>query len=128
MIAGVIYSKLSFQITRSVAFGAGICLVFYALVVYQLMGKAMGHNWPRIPVFGVTPCPTVIFTFGVLLLTVEPIPLYMFIVPLLWSFVGTSAAIKLNIPQDYGLTVAGFIYIIFAIIRRLKYKNIVWFR
>lgn len=123
IIAGVIYSKLSFRITSSIAFGAGTCLIFYALVVYQLLGKVAGHNWPRIPVFGVAPCPTVIFTFGMLLWAVKPIPFYMHIVPLLWALVGTSAAIKLGVPQDYGLTAAGFIYVILVFIRRPKHKS-----
>jgi hypothetical protein len=110
--AGVISRKLSFRVTRSIAFGAGACLIAYGLVVYQLLGKVTGHIWPRAPFFGVAPCPTVIFTFGLLLWAAKPIPLYMYIIPLLWALVGTSAAVSLGVPQDYGLAVAGFLSII----------------
>ena len=44
VIAGVIYSKLSFRITRSIAFMAGNCLIFYAFVVCPLLGKVAEHN------------------------------------------------------------------------------------
>lgn len=70
---------------------------------------------PALPTFGL-PCPTTIFTLGILLFTKPPVPRSVFIVPLLWSAIGTSAAVQLGIPQDYGLAVAGLIgvsYILF---------------
>src|SRR5260370_12258317 len=33
------------------------------------------------PMFGVTPCPVTIFTFGLLLLTVCPVPRWLFVIP-----------------------------------------------
>jgi len=123
LIFGLIYQRLSFQVTRTVTFGAGACLIIYALVVYQFLGIVAGHDWPRIPIFGVAPCPMVIFTFGLLLWAVKPVPFFIYIIPLLWALVGTSAAISLGVPQDYGLTVSGFLYVVLAIIARLKHKS-----
>jgi hypothetical protein len=48
----------------------------------------------------------VIFTFGVLLLA-DPLPFRFLIVPLRWSLVGGSAAILLQIPQDWALLLSG---------------------
>jgi hypothetical protein len=116
-VDGVVYKKLSFRASRSFRFVAGACLVTYALVVYQLLGMAAGHHWPGIPVFGVAPCPTVIFTFGLLLWAAKRLPFWISVIPLLWALVGTTAAVSLGVPQDYGLAVAGIVYIVFAVIR-----------
>lgn len=53
------------------------------------------------------PCPTTIFTFGILLWSTAAVPLALVVIPLLWSVVGMSAAVSLRVPQDYGLVVAG---------------------
>jgi hypothetical protein len=87
---------------------AGGALLGYALVVYPLLGWALGHRYPASPTFGL-PCPTTIATFGVLI-WVRPQPRWwLLIVPLLWAVVGTSAAFSLGIREDLGLLVAGVV-------------------
>lgn len=85
----------------------GMLFIIYAMVVYELLSPALGHQWPNVPIFGVAPCPTTIFTFGVLLLARGRVPRTLLIVPLTWTVVGGSAAILLNVPEDFGLIVAG---------------------
>jgi hypothetical protein len=85
---------------------AGLALVAYAMAIYPLLGAASGHAYPAAPVFGVTPCPTAIFTFGVLLLAAGPVPWWLLAVPALWALVGTSAALQLGVREDLGLPVA----------------------
>lgn len=87
----------------------GGAVVAYAAVGYPLLGAALGHVYPAAPTFGVTPCPTTIFTFGVFLLTGGRFPLRLLIVPLAWSAIGTSAALELGMREDLGLPVAGVI-------------------
>jgi hypothetical protein len=60
------------------------------------------------PTFGL-PCPTTIFTLGILLFATAPLPRSVFAVPLLWAAVGSTAAFRFGIPQDLGLLVAGLI-------------------
>jgi Family of unknown function (DUF6064) len=84
-----------------------LALAAYALVAYPLLGIAAGHAYPRAPVFGVAPCPTTIFTFALLLLAEGAVPARLFVLPLLWSLLGVSAAAQLGIREDYGLAVAG---------------------
>jgi hypothetical protein len=86
-----------------------LALALYALAVYPLVGAALGHRWPRVPAFGVTPCPTVIFTYAVLLLARAPVPRRLLPIPLLWSAVGVSAAVSLGMREDLGLAVAGLV-------------------
>jgi hypothetical protein len=73
--------------------------------------------------FGVAPCPTTIFTFGILLWATKPVPAYLLIIPLLWSFFGIIAAVNWRVYQDYGLVVAGVLGTILILIRNRKAKE-----
>ena len=93
---------------RKDAFGViGGLLILYAMIVYPLLGYSLGHIYPQAPIFGVAPCPTTIFTFGVLLWTKDKVPYWLLIIPGLWSVIGFSAAFQLTIYEDMGLVVAG---------------------
>lgn len=81
--------------------------VLYATVLYPVLGLLTGHAYPRMPMFGVTPCPVTLFTFGVLLLAAAPLPKSLLVVPVAWSFIGGSAAFLLRVPQDWVLLAAG---------------------
>lgn len=85
---------------------AGWALVAYAMVLYPAIGAAMGHGFPRSPTFGVTPCPTTIFTYGVLLLATGAVPTWLLAVPFAWSAVATGAAVSLGVVEDFALPVA----------------------
>lgn len=87
----------------------GSVFVLYAMVIYPILGHLLGHGYPASPVFGMAPCPTTIFTIGVLLLARGNVPVYLLVVPLLWSIVGFGAAVNLRIYEDFGLTVAGLL-------------------
>jgi hypothetical protein len=115
-------SQVSFSFRSAPIPIVGACFIGYAMIVYPLLGRFFGHHWPRIPMFGVAPCPATIFTFGVLLWATKPVPLYLVIIPLLWSLIGASAAINLRVPQDYGLLVAGIVGTLLVVVqnRRLK--------
>jgi len=71
-----------------------------------VLGYNLGHVYPYSPTFGL-PCPTTIFTFGILLFTNEKMPVHLLIIPLLWSVIGFTAAINLIIYEDTGLLIAG---------------------
>lgn len=85
----------------------GWLLVAYAAVAYPLLGQLTGHAYPAQPMFGITPCPVTLFTFGALLLTSAPVPRWLLIIPLAWSLVGGSAAFMLGVPQDWPLLFSG---------------------
>jgi hypothetical protein len=91
---------------------AAIALVAYALLVYQLLGVIAGHGLMKGPLFGVAPCPTTIFTVGLLLLGQGRALIALASVPLIWCAIGTSAAMLLAIPEDTGLGVAGLLLVL----------------
>lgn len=107
--AGVYRNRLHFGFAGDLAAWVGAFFVVYAAALYPLIGIAAGHHYPELPMFGVTPCPVTIFTLGMLLLTVNPPAGYLLAIPLLWSLVGGSAAMLLQIPQDWLLLVSGAI-------------------
>jgi hypothetical protein len=67
--------------------------------------------------FGITPCPLTIFTFGLLLLTIAPVSRWVLVIPFLWSFIGGSAAFALGIAQDWLLLISGIAVIPLIVIR-----------
>jgi Family of unknown function (DUF6064) len=105
---GVARNRLIFRASRRFDGILGAVFIAYALVIYPLVGYALGRNFPSTPTFG-TPCPTTIFTFGLLLWADRKISLSLLIIPVLWSIVGTSAALSFGVKEDFGLLVAATI-------------------
>jgi hypothetical protein len=100
---------LSFGPPRGWSGIVGALLIAYALAVYPVLGSLAGHGYPRAPLFGVAPCPTTIFTFGVLLWARSRVPAVLLVIPFLWGLVGFSAALSLGIAEDFGLLVAALL-------------------
>lgn len=73
--------------------------------MYPALGKLVGHDYPAAPTFGL-PCPTTIFTVGILMLTTSGTPRLAYAAPVLWAAVGSSAAFLLGVYQDLSLVVA----------------------
>lgn len=117
LYAGGYRHQIHFGIRRGLAAWTGAGFVAYAAIVYPLIGMATGHAYPAMPMFGVTPCPVTIFTFGMLLLTMGPVPRGLLVIPVVWSLTGGSAAILLNVPQDWLLLVSGCIAVPLMVVR-----------
>jgi hypothetical protein len=99
--------SLAFACVRGGAAWCGWGLLFYATVLYPLLGLWAGQRYPGLPMFGITPCPLTLFTFGVLLLAAPPLPCRLLVIPFVWSLIGGSAAWLLQVPQDWPLLLAG---------------------
>lgn len=104
---GVVRGRLMFRIGNEAASWIGAGLAVFAMIVYPAIGCALGHSWPRAPMFGVAPCPMTIFTMGMLLLVAGRVPLYLAVIPVLWSLIGGTAAWFLGVTEDLALPVAG---------------------
>lgn len=84
----------------------GVGLIIYGTCGYPLIGWAIGHGWPRSPMFGVAPCPTTIFTLGVLILAGRQLPIWAAVIPIAWALIGSTAAVLLGVWEDLGLLIA----------------------
>lgn len=100
---------MSFQIHRDLRTACGLAAIGYALLIYPLLGQWAGLGFMGGPMFGVAPCPTTIFTIGLLLLARGRSVLALSVIPILWSLIGFAAAVQLGIPEDLGLPLAGLV-------------------
>lgn len=103
--------KLVFKYPRGTREYTGIFLVIFGLIIYPLISWAMKGSYDLIIAAGL-PCPTVIATFGFLALTEGKVRNYLYIIPILWSIVGISAALNFGIYQDFMMLIAGIMVII----------------
>jgi len=96
-------------------------LVAYALL-YPAIARAQGHAFPRLPTFGV-PCPTTILTIGLLLAADRSLPRLVAVIPLMWAFIGGSAAFLFGVRADLMLIAAG-VALAVDLIRRGRAKTV----
>jgi hypothetical protein len=105
-------ATLSFDWRASPRYVLSAVFLVYALI-YPALGPLTGHPFPRAPIFAV-PCPTVLFTAGVLLAAAPPVSRWLFAVPIAWSLVGGSAALTLGITPDFMLFAAAAVLLAYA--------------
>ncbi|HEX6965260.1 MAG TPA: DUF6064 family protein [Gemmatimonadaceae bacterium] len=102
---GVWRTQLAFRAPAGLRGVTGGVILTYAFVGYPLLGEMLGHHYPYAPTFG-APCPTTLFTLGLLLWAAPPVPRLVWVIPVVWSLIGTSAAALLGVWEDLGLAVA----------------------
>ena len=113
--AAFVRGDLVFGARRDLVSWIGWALVAYAAGLYPLVGMWTGHAYPEMPMFGITPCPVTIFTFGMLLLTGARVARRLLALPLAWSLVGGSAAFLLGVAQDWPLLVSGLAIVLLVL-------------
>ena len=102
-------SLLSYKFQWDIYGITGLLMILYAMIIYPVLGHLLGHQYPEAPVFGLAPCPTVIFTLGLMLWTSGKVSYRFIVIPFLWSLVGFSAAWQLGIYEDFGLVFSGIL-------------------
>jgi hypothetical protein len=109
---GVVQGRLSFAPWRNGWAPVGWALVAYSLV-YPGINAVQHLSLSRIPTFGV-PCPTTIFTAGLLMLA-TPRSWRVASIPVIWSVIGGSAAFLLDVRADYALPITGMALAVFSL-------------
>lgn len=113
---------LAFRIRGGLAGTIGAALVAYALVLYPLTGYLVGHRYPASPTFGL-PCPTTIFTLGILLWGTSTGVTALAVIPVVWALIGTQAAFSLGVWEDLALTAAAALFVLAAWRRRIQISH-----
>jgi hypothetical protein len=103
---GMLSRELQFRFHPNKYAIIGSVFILYGMLIYPLLGYALGHRYPAAPTFGL-PCPTTIFTFGLLLWTDKRVPKYLLVIPIIWSIIGFFAALQLGVGEDVMLLVIG---------------------
>jgi hypothetical protein len=119
-VAGVVRPSLTFGARRDASGIAGALMIVYAMIIYPIIGHLLGHGYPNSPSFGVAPCPTTIFTFGLLLWVDRKVPGYLLAIPFIWSLIGFFAAVHLGIKEDILLLVAGILGTAMIVVRNRR--------
>ncbi len=118
---------LSFKMRKDRYSIMGIVMIFYALLLYPLIGYLTGHGYPGYPIFGTAPFPVCIFTFGMLLCTDKRVTTPLLIIPLFWSVSGIINMTIYRVYADIGafiFGIAGFIIILYRDKQRESQKLI----
>jgi hypothetical protein len=119
LVSGVIKSDISFKFKSGPYSILGSIFILYALAGYQVFGYFIGHRYPAFFAPGLVPCPTNVFTVGVLMLTEKKLPGYLMAIPLLWSISGFMPVSK-GILEDIGMIVFGVLGVVLILMRNRK--------
>lgn len=108
-----------YQPRKNFAGLAGALLIVFALGIYPTLSIAAGHRYPAQPTFGL-PCPTTIFTIGMLLWMAPRGPRYILVIPVIWTGVATIGAFQLGVIEDLSLPVAALVMMLVEFLGRRR--------
>lgn len=119
LVSSIFKSDIVFDYRSNTITLIGLIFIIYAMLGYQLLGYFIGHVYPKFFPVGLVPCPTTIFTFGMFLLTIERIPKYYLLIPLIMGLGGFLAVSK-GIYEDIGLIITAILGTILILQRDRK--------
>ena len=108
LIVGVFKSNIPFRFRLDVYGAIGIIFIAYAIIGYPIIEYLLGRSYTQFLYIGLVPCPTTVFTFGLLLWMVKKLPKYILIIPFIISLDGLLA-IPLGVYEDIGMVIAGLL-------------------
>lgn len=117
--ASALRPSVSFHFEPNLYSIIGILFIAYAMIGYPLVGHSVGHDYPRTLPFGLVPCPTTVFTFGLFMLSERRIPRYFLVIPILFT-IGAVVPVSRGIPEDIGLIIAGVVGTVMILFRESK--------
>jgi hypothetical protein len=86
----------------------GIFIGLAAMFGYPALGYLLGNVYPYTPPFGLTPCPLVAYTFGLLLLTERRVPIRLLIIPFVYAVSG-FLWVSIGIVEDVLMILSGLL-------------------
>jgi len=111
-----VYGRLHFGSPGGAAWTIGAVAIAYALVIYPVLGTLLGHGYPAAPTFG-APCPSTIFTFGILLWARPWVPMRLVVIPFLWSVLAVPAALGWGVLEDAGMPLIAVVAVVLLSLR-----------
>jgi hypothetical protein len=108
LIVGVFKPNIPFRFRPDVYGVIGIIFIAYAIIGYPIIEYFLGRSYSQFLYIGIVPCPTTVFTFGLLLWMAKKLPKYILIIPFIISLDGILA-IPLGVYEDIGMVIAGLL-------------------
>jgi hypothetical protein len=109
VVAGIVRHDLVFAPRWNLSSVLGALFMGYALVAYPIIEMLGGYPLRASPLFGLSPCVTVFFAFGLLLWARPPAPKYVLLLPLAWALNAAPGNIAMGHVPDFGLILVGMI-------------------
>jgi hypothetical protein len=89
-------------------------LIAYGLIIYPVIIFFVEGSFCETIVLGL-PCPSTIFTFGLIILTTQKFPKYLLIIPSIWAVIGLSAAIHIGVIQNVMIIISAIVAVFFVL-------------
>jgi hypothetical protein len=99
---------VSFAVASDAFTVVGLLFIAFAMIGYPVLGSFIGHQFPRSPPFGLTPCPLSVFTFGLLLLSDSRVPKWILAIPFLYAL-GGILPVSIGVIEDLAMLLAGVV-------------------
>jgi len=106
VFAGVFKGRFTFRLKVDIYGVVGALLVVYSMAGYLAIEALLGRGYPSSLPFGLAPCPTTVFTLGILLWSEKKPAWYILAIPILYSLSGVIPIWK-GIIEDIGLVASG---------------------
>jgi hypothetical protein len=109
LVAGIVRHDLVFAPRWNLSSVLGSVFMCYALVAYPIIEMLGGQPLRESPLFGLAPCVTVFFAFGLLLWARPSAPRYLLLLPLAWALCASPSNIAMGHVADFPLILVGMI-------------------
>lgn len=116
-IIETIRGKLSFSMNKETSSLTGVFFIVFGLLIYPVISYFLEGSLDNTISLGL-PCPTTIFTFGLLMVSRNNMSRYLLIIPSLWALIGTGAAVNFGVYQDYMMIVVAIIANLFILLKK----------
>jgi len=120
----VVRKRLEFEFKWQFPDFVACFFILFGLVIYPVLSYFMDNSLNTTIALGL-PCPSTIFTFGILMLAGRKFPKYLLIIPAAWVLIGTTAAFKLGVYPDYMMPVAALTAILYLSLRKIEDRKTV---
>ncbi len=107
---------LEFEFKNQASDWVAYFFLLFGLVVYPVLLYFIEGSLDYTIVLGL-PCPSTIFTFGMLMMVKPRMKKYLIIIPVIWMAIGTTAAFNFGVYPDYMLAVSGLTALVFTFMK-----------
>ena len=102
---GFYKSELIFRVRADLIGAVGWTSILYGLLGYPLIASLLGRGYPQSLVVGLAPCPTVVFTLGILFWSERRLTKAILAIPLFYALAGGAMVSSKGVVEDLGMII-----------------------